>query len=124
MATDLEPNEHDLGSGVYFRWLAFAPDRELNPHLADLEDNDRTDGTCARHDTPQGCTDNPDWCSNRCEGGVLFDTPENNRPGVTQPTWQVVSLDPLHLEPSIYMNPDKGGCGLHGFIRDGRWVSA
>lgn len=33
----------------------------------------------------------------------------------------VVSLDPLHLEPSVYW-PDC--CGLHGFIRDGAWVDA
>lgn len=133
MANDLEEGEHDLGNGVYFRWLSFAPDRELNPHLSHLEDNDRTgiivghfheEGTCARHDTPEACAKNPDWCSNRCEGGVLFDTPENSRPGANQPTWQVHSLDPLHIEPSVFMNPDRGGCGLHGFIRGGRWINA
>ncbi|HUX70402.1 MAG TPA: hypothetical protein VMV41_07830 [Cellulomonadaceae bacterium] len=31
----------------------------------------------------------------------------------------VISLDPLHLEPSVYW-PDC--CGMHGFIRDGQWV--
>lgn len=33
----------------------------------------------------------------------------------------LVSLDPLHLEPSVYW-PDC--CGLHGWIRDGQWVGA
>jgi len=33
---------------------------------------------------------------------------------------QIVSLDPLHLEPSLIM-PD---CHAHGFIRDGRWQAA
>lgn len=32
----------------------------------------------------------------------------------------LVGLDPLHLEPSVYW-PEC--CGLHGFIREGRWVS-
>lgn len=43
-----------------------------------------------------------------------------------QPQWMVsgvaqhelVSLDPLHLEPSLYW-PDC--CGMHGFLRAGRW---
>ncbi len=34
---------------------------------------------------------------------------------------ELVSVDPLHLEPSVYW-PDC--CGLHGFIRAGRWVDA
>ncbi len=33
----------------------------------------------------------------------------------------VVSTEPLHLEPSVYW-PDC--CGMHGWIRGGRWVSA
>jgi hypothetical protein len=33
----------------------------------------------------------------------------------------LVNMDPLHLEPSVYW-PDC--CGLHGFVRDGRWISA
>lgn len=32
----------------------------------------------------------------------------------------VVSLDPLHLEPSLAC---EGGCPNHGYIRDGQWVS-
>jgi hypothetical protein len=34
---------------------------------------------------------------------------------------QLVSAEPLHLEPSILW-PDC--CGMHGFIRDGRWIDA
>lgn len=33
----------------------------------------------------------------------------------------LISVDPLHLEASVYW-PDC--CGLHGFIRDGRWADA
>jgi hypothetical protein len=34
--------------------------------------------------------------------------------------WNVVSLDPLTLSPSVLCRT----CQLHGFIRDGRWVPA
>jgi hypothetical protein len=45
----------------------------------------------------------------------------------TEPGWApagvkahiLVSRDPLHLEPSLYW-PDC--CGMHGFVRDGRWI--
>ena len=49
--------------------------------------------------------------------------------GNTQPRWmwqsasrhQLISLDPLHLEPSIgWMEC----CGRHGFIRNGQWEPA
>lgn len=33
---------------------------------------------------------------------------------------QVVSAEPLHLEPSLYW---PGCCGMHGFVREGRWLS-
>lgn len=34
--------------------------------------------------------------------------------------WTLVSADPIHVEPSILCgNP--GGCGVHGFIRNGKW---
>jgi hypothetical protein len=48
-------------------------------------------------------------------GSVTFDVPEAE--GLRGPRWQVVSLDPLHIEPSILCS-----CGHHGFIREGRWV--
>lgn len=119
----------DLGHGVWFRWLQWAPDRELNPQYADLPDNPRTgiivghlhaEGTCARHTSPEACASNPDWCSNRCESGLSFDTPEHRASGTKAPAWQVHSLDPLHIEPSILFR----SCGLHGFIRGGRWEPA
>jgi hypothetical protein len=34
-----------------------------------------------------------------CAGGVNFDVPENQ--GHTRAVWQLHSLDPLHVEPSI-----------------------
>lgn len=35
-------------------------------------------------------------------------------------TWTLVSLEPLHLEPSLLCRI----CGDHGWVRDGRWVPA
>lgn len=40
---------------------------------------------------------------------------------VTPTTWSVVCVDPLTLSPSLYCDPARGGCGAHGFVRDGRW---
>ena len=34
------------------------------------------------------------------------------------PTWELHSLDPLHVEPSVKTTSH------HGFIRDGKWVPA
>lgn len=50
-------------------------------------------------------------------------------PPSLEPRWQcsrcalhdVISVDPLHLEPSLAC---EDGCPSHGWIRDGRWVSA
>jgi hypothetical protein len=50
-------------------------------------------------------------------GGVYFDVPESV--GLTGARWQLVSLDPLHIEPSVLCS-----CGDHGFIRDGHWIPA
>ncbi len=33
---------------------------------------------------------------------------------------QILSTDPLHIEPSILCT----SCGIHGWVRDGRWVPA
>lgn len=34
---------------------------------------------------------------------------------------RLVSEDPLHVEPSVLCS---AGCGDHGFVREGRWISA
>lgn len=105
------PNNIDLGSGTYMRWLSFSPDRELNPQYDHLPDNDRT-GIIIGHTHDDG-----EWC----EGAVLFDTPENHRgTDANRPLWQVESLDPLTISPSIL----RTDCGHHGFIREGRWLPA
>jgi hypothetical protein len=47
--------------------------------------------------------------SHRCAGG--------KRCAGACPNHQLVSLDPLHLEPSLILP-----CGVHGWIRGGAWV--
>jgi hypothetical protein len=53
-----------------------------------------------------------------CCGSVTFDVPEAE--GISGPRWRLVSLEPLHIEPSILCRT----CGHHGFIRNGRWENA
>lgn len=55
-----------------------------------------------------------------CDGGVMFARPKTpSEHEAKRPVWQVISLVPLHIEPSILC-----GCGAHGFIRDDVWVDA
>jgi hypothetical protein len=60
------------------------------------------------------------WCK------ALEGVPETHK--VNEGCWvaagvshhQLVSRDPLHLEPSLLWQC----CGTHGFVRDGRWIPA
>lgn len=54
------------------------------------------------------CHRKPDgsWCI----GGFQWAAPDG-------PNWQLVSMQPFHVEPSIHCL----SCGEHGFIRDGKW---
>jgi hypothetical protein len=73
-------------------------------------------------DGPAGLRyDHPAPNGNECGGGVLFDLP-----GVREvlhvgagAVWQVESLDPLTISPSLLCS-----CGHHGWIKQGRWVPA
>jgi hypothetical protein len=68
-------------------------------------------------------------------GGVLWehDTPPGYANGIYSirrhevspnegATWMVEQREPLTLSPSLHCDPAIGGCGAHGFIRDGRWT--
>lgn len=51
-------------------------------------------------------------------------SPHSRNPGWTVTGVQahdLINLDPLHLEASIYWPTC---CGLHGWIRDGKWIDA
>jgi hypothetical protein len=64
------------------------------------------------------------------DGGVLWE--HDTLPGYWVPRhmvsphegerWTVVCPDPLSLSPSLHCAAAQGGCGAHGFIRQGRWV--
>lgn len=96
----------DLGMGHTMRFTTWAPDRVLNPQYADLPDMDPVGGihTC-RHGN---------------QGSILFRSEVIDKVYPNHPVWELVSLDPLHLEPSIVVHR----CGCHGFIRDGKWADA
>lgn len=38
------------------------------------------------------------------------------------PSWTIKSKDPLTLHPSVHHTKEKGGCGWHGWLQDGKWV--
>lgn len=84
------------------------------------------------HKTPVGALvkhplhDDDEQCRWRgeCVGSIIFRVPEAESAalrgdGSRHAQWDVVSLEPLHVEPSLACH-----CGDHGFIRDGAWVAA
>ena len=85
----------------------WAPDRELNPQYEGIPDIPWC-GLTIEHNNPQG---------EACSGHITFDLPGTER--WPNHKWQVVSFDPLHVEPSILCD-----CGDHGFIRNGQWEAA
>lgn len=97
----------DFGSGYSGRWLGWSPDRDIPSNaeryagIADIE-KAMLLITC-----PHG------------DGGIHVDVP-----GVKEVfgdhVWHVESWDPLTISPSIH----RLECGCHGFIREGKWVSA
>lgn len=65
-----------------------------------------------------------------CDKHLWYDDPEKNHDLIPDYVgWHpagvgkhdLISVDPLHIEASVYW---PNCCGMHGFIRDGRWVSA
>ena len=101
----------DIGDGHLLYATCWAPDRELNPHLADVPDIPLL-GYRIEHPRPDG--------TGTCQGHVNLDLPGVRDRVGGQPVWQVVSLDPLTITPSVLCR----ACGDHGFITDGRWVAA
>lgn len=107
-------NVIDLGHNHTARFTSWSPDRELNPQYADVPDIERY-GLIVEHPSAKDGTP--------CMGGIKFDTPEVRALDAVAPpgsfvgaVWQVVSFDPIHVEPSLLCS-----CGDHGFIRGGLW---
>jgi hypothetical protein len=88
----------DVGEGVVIRYYTQGDNNYVGVGLIEA------------HRNPAG-----EWCA----GSILFDIPENAA-YVGSPMWQVVSRDPLHLEPSLLCTR----CQHHGWIRGGRWINA
>lgn len=69
-----------------------------------------------------------------CMGGAMYDIPQAQRyrtkraDGTMSHVWQLLSREPLHVEPSLLCKAPSGPngelCGDHGWIRGGRWVAA
>ena len=87
--------------------LIAAPDLGLGAHgrLLDPFEDGEVRGFEYAHPRP----DNGEWCSGYapCSPARLED-------------WELVSRDPITLSPSLLCRI----CGHHGFVIDGRWVSA
>lgn len=65
------------------------------------------------------------WWFHDCDGGVKYGM-HAHRSSVMLPTgaphgWQLVSPEPLHIEPSVLCTPPEGR-ETHGHFRDGVWV--
>lgn len=103
-------NRIDLGSDHSIEVGVWDPDLDLNPELRPLASQFPAKvSAIVRHLTPGGA---------ECEGAITFDVPLA-RQHFSGPFWTVDSWDPLTLRPSLLCH-----CGDHGFIRDGKWVSA
>jgi hypothetical protein len=70
-------------------------------------------GALERHHC-QGAGDKP----NLGIGSLLFDSPAALAHRPEWPHWQLSTLDPLTIHPSVLCR----SCGLHGWIKEGKWV--
>jgi len=105
--------KHDLGSGFSYTFTGWEPDRDLNPQYEDLPDIPIV-GIII-------------WRDESALGHCMFDTPEVKKVFPKGPHWTLVSMDPLHIEPSVQMYEFKNGENVpsyHGFIRNGKWENA
>jgi hypothetical protein len=106
----------DFGSGYKGQFTSWSPDRELNPQYNGIPDVERY-GLMISHPDAR----DP---SKRHVSMIIFDGPVQAQLRPNNPRWQVESWEPLTISPSILCTLEKGGCGAHGFIRNGAWVPA
>lgn len=108
------PGDIDLGHGHTLEWHCWDPDLELNPqwaHLAHLLPVERFMASIY-HSAPDGSP---------CVSAITLDGEAARAAGKPdRALWQVESMEPLTLSPSLLC----GRCGDHGFVRGGRWVPA
>lgn len=104
----------DLGQDHTLTFVCWMPNRELNPGLEHLPDVEKF-GAVIEHQTPKGEV---------CRHGITFDGVVARQVEKEEGLWVVESWAPLTVSPSLFCNPVAGGCGDHGFIREGKWVKA
>lgn len=104
-----------IGDGHAISYYGWAPDRPLNPQYADWPDTERAGCHVAHILRPD---DDDSHCQylGYCLGAIAFD---GQYPADGHAVWQVQSLEPLTVSPSLLCH-----CGDHGFIQNGRWVRA
>lgn len=105
--TEVEKGEIDLGSGFSMTIHGWSPDRSIPANAERYKDIPDIPRSGALIYCPHG------------RAGITFDVP-----GVAEvfgePRWTVEQWEPLTISPSILAKT----CGCHGFIREGKWVSA
>lgn len=119
----------DLGSNHALKFVSFNPDISLNPQYEPIRSMlpILRFGALVPHLNPKG---------GACGGAVHFNTAavravdaisaaHCKQLGIPYagdyPRWDVVKWAPFTLSPSLLCDPQKGGCGDHGHIIDGRW---
>lgn len=110
---------YDLGDGHTISYLAWHPNRKLNPHYDGIEDTEALSAIVGHYRS-----DNKEYC----EGVITFDSPtaralnviHQQRGYKPSALWQVHSWKPLTLSPSLLCTE----CGDHGYIRQAKWVRA
>lgn len=113
----------DLGGGHSYVWLLGDPQEYPTDDVRFIDfkgDGQTLVGLIEFHPKPGGPVSDVD--DGQCAGGVYF-VAGTGLHATHKPIWTVVSLDPLHLEPSILCRPPYG-CGNHGYIRNGLWEDA
>lgn len=106
---------HYIGNDV---WISF-----YTGHAHRVEGADQSIGFIEQHYNPFG-----KWCM----GSVMYDLPESQRyrtkraDGTLSAVWDLISREPLHIEPSVVCHAPSGHngeiCNHHGYIRDGLWI--
>lgn len=101
----------DLGGGVRAAFTCWRPDRKLNPQYDGIPDIDPIGLTIQHEDG--------------CLSGIMFRLPHVAELMPGRDLWDVISLDPIHVEPSVLRSGAKNGTDHdhHGWIRGGRWVA-
>jgi hypothetical protein len=114
----MENEPIDLGHGHTLRYVGWHPDRDLNPQYDGTPDVEKWGAIVGHPVGPHPLV--PEYmATGYCEGMVTFDEPVQRQIEPNRPRWTVESWEPLTISPSVLC-----ACGDHGFIREGRWVTA